>query len=96
LKIPIVGPWIALAENKCSTPGSDYCSDELWLRGLLTGLGGVAQLAGLGLVVEGIVMKTEAAAPKPAESTETETARFIMPYPIVTPTSVGVGLVGSF
>jgi len=100
LKIPVVGPWMALAENKCKTPGSDNCSNEVWLRGILTGIGGMAQLAGLGLIVEGIVMKTEAAAAKPAPSTETtettETTSFVMPYPILTPTSVGVGLVGSF
>jgi hypothetical protein len=91
LKIPIVGPWIALAENRCTTPGSVHCSDQVALRGILTGVGGVVQLAGLALVTEAIVMKTEAAAPKPAE-----TSAFVVPYPIVSSSSVGLGFVGTF
>ncbi|HVK64865.1 MAG TPA: hypothetical protein VM694_10335 [Polyangium sp.] len=93
LKIPVVGPWMAIAENKCGDPTSTDCSGSIWLRGLLTGLGGLAQLGGLALVAEGIIMKTEAVAPKPAEA---EQSAFIMPVPIVAPNMTGLGLVGRF
>jgi len=93
LKIPIVGPWMAIAQNKCGDPTVTDCSGSIWLRGLLTGLGGIAQLGGLALVAEAIIMKTEATAPKPAES---EQSAFIMPVPIVAPNMTGLGLVGRF
>lgn len=91
LKYPIVGPWMALAENKCSTPGADDCASQVWLRGILTTIGGVAQLGGLALVTEALVMKTQAVAPAPAE-----TGKFIMPYPIITTNGGGLGLIGTF
>jgi hypothetical protein len=91
LKIPVAGPWIALAQNRCTAEREEDCADEVWLRGILTGVGGVVQLAGLALVTEAIVMKTEAAPAKPAE-----TKAFVMPYPIVSSHSVGLGFVGTF
>jgi hypothetical protein len=94
LKIPIVGPWMAIAQNKCGDPNEKDCTGSIWIRGVLTAIGGIAQLAGLGLVAEGIAMKTEAPAAKPdAAST---TAFVVRPVPIVTPTVAGVGLVGTF
>jgi len=92
LKIPIVGPWMALAENKCGDPTVTDCSGSIWLRGLLTGLGGVAQIGGLALVAEAIIMKTEAA----PQQQPAEEAAFVMPYPIVMPNGGGIGLVGTF
>jgi hypothetical protein len=92
LKIPVVGPWIAIAQNKCGIPNETDCSGSIWVRGLLTGLGGLAQLGGLGLVVEGIVMKTQAPAPKPEETT----AFVVRPFPIVNAHSAGVGVFGTF
>ncbi len=93
LKIPVVGPWMAIAQNKCGDPTVTDCSGSIWLRGILTAVGGIAQLGGLGIVAEGIFMKTEATAPKPAEA---EQSAFIMPYPIVSPHGAGLGIVGTF
>jgi hypothetical protein len=93
LKIPVAGPWIAIAQNKCGDPKETDCSGAIWLRGLLTGLGGLAQLGGLGLVAEGIFTKTQAPAPKPDESA---TAIVVHPFPIVTAHSTGIGVVGTF
>ncbi len=92
LKIPVAGPWIALAQNKCGIPDEDDCTGSIWVRGLLTGLGGLAQLGGLGLVAEGIIMKTQAPAPKPEEGT----AIVVRPFPIVTAHSTGIGVYGTF
>jgi hypothetical protein len=60
LAVPLAGPWIALAQNGCSTSNPD-CGGLLYLRGALLVFEGIVQIAGTGLVIEGIVMKTEAA-----------------------------------
>jgi hypothetical protein len=89
LKIPVVGPWIALANNACAADDPD-CGFVLYLRGFLTVLDGLMQLGGLGIAGEGIFMTTEASAPARAS------AVIVRPAPIVTGTSAGLGVVGAF
>jgi hypothetical protein len=98
LKVPIVGPWIALGKSGC---GSDQttCSAQIGLRAVGYIVDGVAQLAGLGLIAEGIIMKTES--PADADSKKLAfTLRYrgieMMPVPMVTPSMSGVGLAGTF
>jgi hypothetical protein len=91
LKIPVIGPWWALAKNGC--PADDPgCDAFVFLRAGLLVLDGLIQAAGLAIVAEAIVMKTEAApaAPKPAAAFTWK------PAPFVTPTAAGVGFVGTF
>ncbi|WP_437333648.1 hypothetical protein [Sorangium sp. So ce394] len=88
LKIPIAGPWMALAKNGCASDDPD-CGAKLYLRGALTIVGGLAQLAGLGLVAEGIFMTTEARSAQPAAIT-------VRPAPVITATGMGAGVVGTF
>ncbi len=87
--VPIVGPWIAVAQNGCA-PDDPDCGAILWIRGILLVIDGIAQAGGLGLIGEGIFMTTEADAPaeKPATSW--------MVAPVVTPTQTGIGVIGSF
>jgi hypothetical protein len=89
LEIPIAGPWLAIPENKCIEVGSTDCTPELTGRAFAYGIAGLAQLGGLALVTEALVMKTRAPQPK------VETA-FVMPTPIVSPTMVGFGFTGRF
>ncbi|HRI65044.1 MAG TPA: hypothetical protein PK156_12435 [Polyangium sp.] len=92
LQIPVVGPWMAIPENKCVEYASTDCTPELVGRAFVYSVAGLMQLGGLALVTQAIVMKTQAtAAPKPPEETA-----FIAPIPIVSPNLVGVGLVGRF
>lgn len=89
LQYPVVGPWMGIAENKCVEYGSTDCTPELVGRGVIYGVVGLAQIGGLALVTEALVMKTQAPAPKPE-------AAFIMPVPIVSPTMVGLSFTGRF
>jgi hypothetical protein len=95
LFIPVAGPWIALGQSGCApeeetTPGQGDCEALMGLRGVLFVVDGLLQAAGLAIVGEGIFMKTEdpeAAAPKKAA---------ILPMPIVTENSIGLGVMGTF
>ena len=89
LKIPIVGPWLALGKSGCATDDPD-CGAKVFFRGVLLVIDGLAQLGGLGLIAEGVFMKTDPSAPKKA-------AAFTWrPTPLVTGNVTGVGIVGSF
>jgi hypothetical protein len=87
--VPVVGPWIALAQNDCA-PDDPDCGAILWVRGILLVIDGIAQAGGLGLIGEGIFMTTEADAP----DEETKTSWTVAP--IVTPTMQGFGVTGTF
>jgi hypothetical protein len=89
LKIPVVGPWLMLGKSGCAAddPG---CGAKLVLRGFFLVIDGLAQIGGLGLIAEGVLMKTDASAPKKAA------AFTIRPIPLVTGNVTGVGFVGSF
>ncbi|WP_437503389.1 hypothetical protein [Sorangium sp. So ce1099] len=91
LKIPIAGPWLALAKNGCAADDPD-CGAKLYLRGALTVIDGLAQLAGLGLVGEGIFMTTEAPSTRPPSAP----ALTVRAAPVITATGMGLGVVGTF
>jgi len=58
LRIPVVGPWMALSNNTCPE-GTPDCS-TIWLvaRGVLEVLDGIGQAGGLGIALEGLFLKT--------------------------------------
>jgi hypothetical protein len=90
MRVPIAGPWIALGQNAC--PKSDpECGAMLYVRGALFVISGIVQASGLGLVGEGIFMTTEAEGPK------AKAARpIVVPMPIITGSTAGFGVVGTF
>lgn len=97
LKYPFIGPWWALAENAC-TPTDPDCGAILYIRGVLEALSGVVQVAGLPLIGEGIFMTTEAA-PKgaPAEPKKASLLPATLGIaPLITPTTTGIGIFGTF
>jgi hypothetical protein len=89
LKVPIVGPWIALGQSGCAADDPD-CGAKVVLRGFLLVIDGLAQLGGVGLIAEGALVKTDASAPVKAS------AFTIRPMPLVTGSVTGLGFVGSF
>jgi hypothetical protein len=98
LKIPVIGPWITLGLNGCplkegSLTEREPCDAFVYLRAGLLIVDGLLQAAGVAILAEAIIMKTEAA---PAAAAK-PVARFtFQPAPFVTPTSAGFGLVGTF
>ncbi|NUP06486.1 MAG: hypothetical protein HOW73_10550 [Polyangiaceae bacterium] len=94
LFIPVAGPWIALGKSGCapgeeSVEGEGDCEAMIGVRAAIYVVDGLLQLGGLGLVAESIFMTTESETAAPAKAT-------ILPAPIVTPTMVGLGVVGTF
>jgi len=95
LKFPVVGPWMALALNACP-PEDPGCDAFVYLRAGLLVIDGLLQAGGLAVIAEGIFMKTEAAPPPPVKPVATTASFTWQPAPFVTPTSAGLGIVGSF
>ncbi len=70
LRYPVVGPWMALANDKCSASDPD-CS-TLWLvaRGVLEVIDGLGQAGGLAIALEGLFLTTtpdKAVSPAPGQ-----------------------------
>lgn len=96
LKVPVVGPWVALAQSGCA-PGQDECVAELVLRTALTVLDGLAQVGGVAIAAEGIFMTTEADAPAgagPADAAPPALA--VGAAPLLAPGLAGLSMVGRF
>lgn len=89
LYIPVAGPWIAMGRNECRFNNPD-CGAILYVRGILYALEGIAQLGGLALITEGIVMTTE------SPEAEPETKASMSVTPVVSPTMTGFGVTGTF
>ncbi len=97
LKIPVVGPWLALGQSGCAADDPD-CGAKLVVRGILYTIGGMAQLGGLGLIGEGIFMKTESSKPAkqaPVLGWQRGGVTF-QPTPLISARITGLGIVGSF
>jgi hypothetical protein len=98
LAIPVVGPWIALGKSGCPTDNPSCGGGSIGGRGVAYVLDGIIQAAGVALILESIIMKTE-----PPES-KTKTSAFALryrgvemtPLPMASPAGVGMGLVGTF
>lgn len=97
LKVPVVGPWVALAQSGCG-PGQDSCAAELVLRTILTVLDGLAQVGGVGIAAEGIFMTTEAEGPDAVAegSSDGRSGLQISAVPFIAPEAAGIGLYGRF
>jgi hypothetical protein len=100
LSIPIAGPWLALGKIAYCAPDEYNCTAALTgFRGVAYVVDGVVQVAGLGLILEALIMKTESAAdPGKKASAFTMHAGSVelMPIPIATQRMTGLGLTGSF
>lgn len=100
LNIPIAGPWLALGKIAYCAPDEYNCTAALTgFRGIAYVVDGVVQVAGLGLILEALIMKTESAA-DPDKKTSAFTLRYgsleMMPVPIATQRMTGLGLTGTF
>jgi hypothetical protein len=99
LFIPFVGPWLALGKSECPTTADNKhsCNAFVYVRGILFVIDGIAQIAGLGLVAEGIFMKTEGG--RPAKKSLALGLPFgitVHPVPVASARSTGLGVIGNF
>jgi hypothetical protein len=63
LRIPVVGPWIAVGNNACPSYDPDCSTAWKIMRTILEALDGVAQAGSLAIVLEGAFMPTQEQAP---------------------------------
>jgi len=61
LRIPIAGPWMALADTGCAEDDPDCSTVLVVIRAVLTGIDGVGQAGGLLLIGEGLFLPTREA-----------------------------------
>ena len=103
LRIPVVGPWMALGKTGCPTSSPDCGTATLVIGAILTIIDGVAQAGGLGIVGEGLFLNTSSGKPAtqkgesgPAARRE-ETAAVVRAVPMnFGKDGAGLGLVGTF
>ena len=99
LGIPVAGPWIALGKSGCASDDPNCSGALIGVRAALYVLDGIVQAAGLALVLESIIMKTEPPG-GPAKKTSAFTMRYrgveLAPLPIVTRSMSGLGITGTF
>jgi hypothetical protein len=99
LKAPVVGPWIALGKSGCSSDDPNCGAGKIVLRGILYVIDGIAQIGGLGLVGEAIFMKTEPDAvvrKSSARAFVAPSGPTLRPFPLITPSVTGLGILGTF
>jgi hypothetical protein len=73
LRLPVVGPWMALTDVGCSSAESSCTTVTVIARTTLAVVSGIGQAGGLFAVVEGLFMDTRSDAP--AASTGRDAAR---------------------
>lgn len=97
LKIPVAGPWIALGKSGCASDDPNCSGATIGVRGAMYVIDGIAQIAGLALITEAIVMKTESPQKKagllPSFSFR---GVEVSAVPVASPVMQGIGFVGTF
>jgi hypothetical protein len=92
LRIPLAGPWMAIADTGCRDDDPDCSTVLLVVTAVLAGMDGVLQAGGLGIALEALFLPT--AAPKPKATSATPTVRPV-PY-VAGRDAVGLGVAGTF
>lgn len=96
LRVPIVGPWMAIADTGCTEDDPDCSTVLLVVGAIFTGVDGVLQAGGLGIALESAFMPTSSAGSK-REKRKESTAPTLRPVPYVAGRDgVGLGVVGTF
>jgi hypothetical protein len=95
LRVPIAGPWLALADTGCADDNPDCSTFTVVLRAILTAVDGIGQAGGLAVVGEALFLPTAAAPSSPAP--RRQAALSVKPVPMLAGGgAVGFGLVGQF
>jgi hypothetical protein len=65
LRIPVAGPWMALADTGCADDDPGCSTFTVVLRAILTTMDAVGQTGGVAVMVEALTMPTQEARPRP-------------------------------
>lgn len=96
LRVPIVGPWMAIADTGCPEDEPDCSTVLLVVGAIFTGVDGVLQAGGLGIALESAFMPTSSPSSQ-REKRKESSAPTIRPVPYVAgKDGVGLGVVGTF
>jgi hypothetical protein len=101
LRIPVAGPWMALADTGCADNDPDCSIFIVVLRAILTTMDAVGQTGGVAVMAEAIFLPTqEQAAPtreRRRPRLRRETGVVVRPAPVVAgQDGLGLGIIGSF
>lgn len=98
LRIPVAGPWMALADTGCADGDPDCSTFMVVTRAILTTLNGIGQAGGLAVVGEALFLPT--ATPEPAArrtALRRTNALRVQALPVLAPEGgVGLGVFGQF
>jgi hypothetical protein len=97
LAIPVAGPWITLGKSACPSDNPLCGPAAIGARAAAFVLDGIVQAAGVGLMLEAIIMKTEPLGGNKASAFALHYRGLeLKPMPLVTPGMSGLGVVGTF
>jgi hypothetical protein len=101
LRIPVAGPWMALADTGCADDDPGCSTFTVVLRAILTTMDAVGQAGGVLVAAEALFMPTQeqAGAPRrrPLPRLESRSGVRVRPTPFTAGRDgVGLGVVGSF
>lgn len=91
LRIPVVGPWMAVAQAGCAKGNPDCSTAWVVVRAILQAMDGVGQAGGLAVIGEALFLPTRSEKPR----VHTRAPRLV-PVPFVAGDSIGLGLTGAF
>lgn len=91
MRVPVAGPWIALADTGCP-PADPDCGASKYLQGGYRIAMGLAQAGGLWILAEGLFLRTQ----PPAPSARRAPRPRVVAAPLVTPKGAGATLSGVF
>ncbi len=98
LRIPVAGPWMALADTGCADGDPDCSTFMVVTRAILTTMNGIGQVGGLAIVGEALFLPTATAetAARRAAARRTSSLR-VRALPVLAPEGgVGLGVFGQF
>ena len=101
LRIPVAGPWMALADTGCADTDPNCSTFIVVLRAILTTMDAIGQTGGVLVAAEAIFLPTQEPAARPRDRQrprlQRETGVVVRPAPVVAGSDgLGLGIVGSF
>jgi hypothetical protein len=95
LKLPIVGPWMAIADTGCAKDEPECSTVLLVVTAIVSGVDGVLQAGGIGIAIESAFLPTSSGKPRPRAPRAASPS--VRPVPILAgKDGIGLGVVGTF